>query len=136
MKRRRVAVLGAGVAGLSAAIHLALDGHDVSVYEQRDVPGGKAAPIVQGLYRLDPGPSIIILTQIYEDLFRRAGVSDYLRLRRLDPWSRIFQEGREEAIDLPADREACLQVLSEAEPGDARGLRKLFKAIEKAAPEI
>jgi uncharacterized protein with NAD-binding domain and iron-sulfur cluster len=37
-----VAVLGGGVAGLSAAHELSERGFDVAVYEQRDAPGGKA----------------------------------------------------------------------------------------------
>ncbi len=37
-----VAVLGGGVAGLSAAHELAERGFTVTVYEQRDAPGGKA----------------------------------------------------------------------------------------------
>src|SRR5215203_6725436 len=40
-----VAVLGGGVAGLSAAHELAERGFRVTVYEQRDAPGGKARSI-------------------------------------------------------------------------------------------
>src|SRR3954452_9017717 len=40
-----VAVLGGGVAGLSAAHELAERGFDVTIYEQRDAPGGKARSI-------------------------------------------------------------------------------------------
>jgi uncharacterized protein with NAD-binding domain and iron-sulfur cluster len=40
-----VAVLGGGVAGLSAAHELAERGFEVTVYEQRDAPGGKARSI-------------------------------------------------------------------------------------------
>src|SRR3954452_20458935 len=40
-----VAVLGGGVAGLSAAHELAERGFEVAVYEQRDAPGGKARSI-------------------------------------------------------------------------------------------
>ena len=39
---KTVAVLGGGVAGLSAAHELAERGFDVTVYEPREVPGGKA----------------------------------------------------------------------------------------------
>src|SRR5262245_25211351 len=42
MKRNRVAVLGGGVAGLSAAHELIERGFDVDVYERKPVPGGKA----------------------------------------------------------------------------------------------
>src|SRR6185437_12281876 len=38
----RVAVLGGGVAGLTAAHELAERGFDVVVLESRDIPGGKA----------------------------------------------------------------------------------------------
>jgi uncharacterized protein with NAD-binding domain and iron-sulfur cluster len=41
-KQGRVVILGGGVAGLSAAHELAERGLSVQVFEQRDVPGGKA----------------------------------------------------------------------------------------------
>jgi uncharacterized protein with NAD-binding domain and iron-sulfur cluster len=41
-RRRRVAIFGAGVAGLTAAHELAERGYSVVVYENRTAPGGKA----------------------------------------------------------------------------------------------
>jgi 15-cis-phytoene desaturase len=41
-KNRKVVILGGGVAGMSAAHELVERGFDVSVYETREVPGGKA----------------------------------------------------------------------------------------------
>jgi len=37
---RRVAVVGAGPAGLAAAYYLRLQGHDCTVFDERDLPGG------------------------------------------------------------------------------------------------
>ncbi len=104
---KQAVVIGAGVGGLSAAIYLRLQGHDVLVLEAGEVAGGKAASIQVDEFRLDPGPSIIILPRIYERLFADAGrkMSDYLVLDRLDPISRVYFGG--DAIDLPADRRAC-----------------------------
>lgn len=40
LKTRTVAVIGAGVSGLSAAIHLKRQGLDVTVYERNSHVGG------------------------------------------------------------------------------------------------
>jgi len=53
-KARRVIVLGAGLAGLSAAYELTQAGHDVTVLEARSRPGGRVytlrQPFDDGLY--------------------------------------------------------------------------------------
>jgi len=49
----RVAVIGSGPAGLSAAYFLTLDGHAVTIYEAAEHPGGMLASGVPG-YRLPP----------------------------------------------------------------------------------
>lgn len=39
----RIAVIGAGIAGLVSACSLQRDGHEVTVYEQREHPGADGA---------------------------------------------------------------------------------------------
>ncbi len=133
----RVVVAGAGVGGLSAAIHARLAGHDVLVLEAHEV-GGKAAPLVVGGYRLDPGPSIVILTEIYRDIFALAGrsIDDYLTFQRLDPITRVYFEGREGFLDLPASRSACVDVLAGMDKADAEALDGLLGKLDKVAPHV
>ena len=133
---KQVVVVGGGVGGLSAAIHARLHGHDVVLLEAHAL-GGKAARIDIAGYRLDPGPSIVILPEIYEALFRTAGrsVGDYLRFKRLDPITRVYFEGRE-PIDLPADRDECVGVLRSIDSADGQALDELLKTLDKVAPHI
>lgn len=93
--KRSVAVVGAGLGGLSAAIHLALAGFRVEVFEQAANPGGKASERRLGPYRFDAGPSLVTLAGVWDDLFSAAGKrrEDYLRLTRLDPVAEYFWEG-------------------------------------------
>ncbi|HEY0865727.1 MAG TPA: phytoene desaturase family protein [Fimbriimonas sp.] len=137
MKAKDVVVVGAGQGGLSAAIHLRLKGHRVLVLEASEQTGGKAAQIRRDGYRLDPGPSIIILTRIYEAVFRAAGrrMEDYLRFTRLDPFTRVYFEGRR-PFDLPASREECLRVIREVSPEDAGAVDKVLGLIDQISPHV
>jgi len=89
---KRVAVVGAGLGGLSAAIHLALAGFSVEVFEQADDPGGKAAQRRLGPFRFDTGPSLVTLASVWDELFAAAGRrrEDYLKLTPLDPVAEYF----------------------------------------------
>lgn len=134
---RQVVVLGCGVGGLSAAIHLRLRGFDVLAVEKGPKVGGKACPIERDGFRLDPGPSIIILTWIYEELFREAGrrPEDYLRFHKLDPISRVFFPGLG-AVDLPSELDRTLEVLAEIAPEDVSPLRELVAKLDQVGPAI
>lgn len=132
---KQIVVVGAGLGGLSAAIHARLRGHDVLLLEKGPI-GGKAAAIETHGFRLDPGPSIIILTRIYDQVFRDAGrdPDDYLRFRRLDPISRVRFEG--ETIDLPASREECERLVADRWPEDGESFRELMAKVDRVASHI
>lgn len=86
----KVAVVGAGLGGLSAACHLAGQGHEVTVLERGDGPGGRAGVYRAGGYRLDNGPTVLTMAGILSDVFAAAGASmdRYLELNALDPMYR------------------------------------------------
>lgn len=134
---RQAIVIGAGQGGLSAAIYLRLRGWDVLVLEKASQCGGKAARISMAGFTFDPGPSIVILTRIYEAVFRDAGrrPEDFLWFRRLDPISRVCFEGRPK-IDLPAEVGALREVLGQAAPEDLGAFDRLLETLDKVSPLI
>lgn len=101
-----VAVIGAGLGGLTAACTLAARGHSVTVLERNEWSGGKAAVLKLNGYRFDMGPTILTVPSVLRRVFAEAGrrVEDSLDLIRLDPqWRCFFENGG--VLDLSADRE-------------------------------
>ena len=68
-----VVVIGAGLAGLAAAIHLAAAGRDVTVVEASDGPGGCCGTASVGPYRFDTGPSVLTMPGVIEETIGAAG---------------------------------------------------------------
>lgn len=108
----RIAIIGAGLAGLSAACHLARSGHQITVYEASDAPGGRAGT-VGGDYIIDNGPTVLTMVELVEEAVSAAGsrLSDLVELIRVDPAYRaFFSDGRthdgEGSIAVYADTEA------------------------------
>jgi phytoene desaturase len=87
-----VIVIGAGIAGLSAAIHLAAAGLPVRIMEQNASVGGKMSEARLAGFRWDTGPSVITMRPVLADLFAAAGrqLETYLDLRPVEPLTRYF----------------------------------------------
>lgn len=92
MAKKRIAVIGAGLGGLSAAIRLANAGFDVDVFEQNDDAGGKAGSLVFNGYRFDTGPSLLTMPNVLKELFSECGenLKDYIHLKKLDVICKYF----------------------------------------------
>jgi phytoene desaturase len=96
-----VVVVGAGLAGLSAAMHLSGAGRRVTVLEAESVPGGRAARVALpatggGTYHLDTGPTVLTMPDLFADCFAALGesMSDWVTLRPLEPVYRAqFADG-------------------------------------------
>jgi 1-hydroxycarotenoid 3,4-desaturase len=82
-----VIVVGAGVGGLSAALHLAGRGARVRVLEATSSVGGKAGVAVVDGVEVDTGPSVLTLPEVFDETFAAAGLQrrDYLELVESSP---------------------------------------------------
>ena len=119
---KTVAVIGAGVGGLSASIRLAAAGYRVICFEQHPAPGGKMREFRAGGFRWDAGPSVITMRPVFEELFAAAGerLEDWLTLTPVDPLTRyFFADGKK--LDVKLDRAATVKQIAEIDARDASG---------------
>src|ERR1700761_7178844 len=106
----RVVVVGAGLAGLAAALHLAGRSREVTVVEREAWPGGRAGRLDVDGYRLDTGPTVLTMPDIIDDTFAAVGetTSSRLDLLAVDPAYRAqFADGSSLDVHSDADRMAA-----------------------------
>ena len=94
----KIAVIGAGVGGLSVAARLAKAGHSVEIYEASDQTGGKCRTEWFGDYGFDTGPSLLTIPAVYRDLFLKTGkrLEHVLDVKPVDPaFAYHFYDGQQ-----------------------------------------
>ncbi len=87
-----VVIVGAGLAGLSAALRLAGAGRKVTVVERESVPGGRSGLLKKDAYSFDTGPTVLTMPSLINDAFNCVGeeTKDWLELAPLSPLYRAF----------------------------------------------
>ncbi|KOG37125.1 phytoene desaturase family protein, partial [Streptomyces resistomycificus] len=127
-----VVVVGAGLSGLSAALHLLGAGRRVTVVERDPQPGGRAGRLDRGGYRVDTGPTVLTMPDLADEAFAAVGDSLYDRvdLIPLHPAYRArFADGS--TLDVHTEAEAMeAEVERFAGPGEAAGYRRLRRWLE------
>lgn len=122
-----VVVVGAGLAGLSATLHLLGAGRRVTVVEAGPRPGGRAGLAETAGYRVDTGPTVLTMPEIIADALDAVGESltDRLDLLPLHPAYRAaFADGSTVAVHTDAERMEA-EIRRFAGPVEAQGYRRL-----------
>ena len=113
-----VVVIGAGLAGLSAACYLTGRGFDVTVVERELIAGGRAGVLHRDGFTFDTGPTVLTMPDLIADAIRAAtgdpsgDLGELLPMRRLDPAYRAcFADGG--TINVRSGREAMREEIAQ-----------------------
>jgi phytoene desaturase len=127
--RKKIAIIGSGISGLSAAAYLAKEGMEVHVFEKNSEPGGRARQFkTENGYTFDMGPSWYWMPDIINNFFKDFDYdsADFYTLVRLDPqFDMIFSNGK---LSLPDSYEAMRELFEKIEVGAARQLDHFMDA--------
>lgn len=117
--KKKIAVIGSGISGLSASAYSAQAGNEVHVFEKNSIPGGRARQFkTDNGYIFDMGPSWYWMPDIINNFFRDFGyeATDFYDLVSLNPqFEMIFSDG------------------TLALPQEYKELKSLFERIDKGA---
>jgi phytoene desaturase len=102
-----VVVVGAGLGGLAAALHLAGAGREVTILERELVPGGRNGLLTDSGYSFDTGPTVLTMPDLIADALAAVGeeLDDWLDLVPLTPLYRSYYPDGS-TLDVHADTDA------------------------------
>lgn len=131
MKDQRAVIVGAGMGGIAAALRLAHLGFQVTVVEKGPRPGGRSNLLAEAGFRVDTGPTILVMKDALAETYRAVGESleDRLQLQQLDPNYRLyFHDG--DQLDLFGNMAQLAEEVERIEPGSAE---RLFRFLGESA---
>lgn len=76
-----IIVIGSGLGGLGTALRLRYQGFRVTVLEKLARPGGRSNLIEEQGYRVDTGPTLLLMKDTFEETYRAVGQDFNQRLK-------------------------------------------------------
>lgn len=129
--KKKIAVIGSGFSGLSAAAYAAKAGNEVHVFEKHDQPGGRARQFTtENGYVFDMGPSWYWMPDIIENFFADFDYksSDFYELVSLNPqFEMIFSDSK---IAVPKNYKELKKTVEQIETGAAVQLERFMESAK------
>jgi len=121
--KKKIAIIGSGFSGLSAAAYASKMGNEVHVFEKNSSLGGRARSFqTENGYTFDMGPSWYWMPDIIENFFQDFDKksSDYYELVKLNPqFEMVFSDG---IMTIPESYEEMRNLFEETEKGAGKKL--------------
>lgn len=126
--KKKIAVIGSGFSGLSAAAYASKEGHEVHLFEKNSNIGGRARNFkTENGYTFDMGPSWYWMPDIIESFFNDFGkkATDFYTLVPLDPqFEMVFSDG---TMNIPHNYQEMKELFEKTEPGAGNKLDDFMK---------
>lgn len=128
---KKVGIIGGGLAGLASACRLQKAGYEVSVFEKNNILGGRMHLIEGDGYRFDLGPTIVMMPEIYQNLFKDCGEDpdEYIPMFELKTLFDLYIDDM--LIKFPSSLNEIHSLLEEIEPNSASGFLEYLSVIYK-----
>ncbi|MGV8125570.1 MAG: phytoene desaturase family protein [Candidatus Xenobiia bacterium LiM19] len=128
---KKIIIIGAGIAGLTAGIYARLNGFDTELYEMHEKPGGECTGWNRGRYHFDgclhwlmgskPGTSL-------NSIWRETGaLDDSVTIANHDIFARYEMDGR--TLDIHTDVNKLEKNMIELSPKDEKEIRKFCSDV-------
>lgn len=133
---KKIAIVGAGPGGLTAAMILAKRGYEVDVFEKETKVGGRNAELRLGDFRFDIGPTFLMMKFVLDKAFAEAGVNgdELLDYRRLEPMYRLIFDNF--SLDVTSNFDEMKREIARCFPGEEAGLERFMLAEKKRFEHI
>jgi phytoene desaturase len=130
--RKKVAIIGGGLGGLSAAITLANHDFDVTLFEKNTHFGGKMMPVKLGSAHFDFGPNTITMPHIFNQVIEQTGelAESYLQFQKLNRHTlNQFADGS--SFYFSSDTKFLQDQLAQIDQQDAKRLPAYLEEVSK-----
>lgn len=127
---KEVAVIGAGIGGLTTAIRLASLGLKVSIFEKNDQAGGRLNIIEKDGFKFDTGPTFFSMSYVFEEFQRDCNVKLPFKYERLENLYLVDFSGKE-VFRISSDPEKLFHEFSKLEPNFMYSFRKYLDSCKK-----
>lgn len=125
--KKDIIVIGSGFGGMAAASRLLSNGHNVTLFEKRDKPGGRAYVYDVNGFKFDGGPTVITAPFMFDDIYSEAGKKreDFIDFVPCNPFYRIYDHNGK-SFDYNNDHEFTLNEIRKRNPDDVKGYERFL----------
>lgn len=128
---KKIVIVGAGIAGLSAGVHACRNGYEAEIYEMHDLPGGLCTAWERKGYTFDGCIHYLVGTKPgsqFNNFWCEIGALDNVEIIDHDIFMDIESDSLDEAVKIYCDLDRLEEHLIGLAPEDRKVLATMFEA--------